>query len=309
MRNVFFALVLANLAFAAWAIWYDAPSPKPSTPRASGLPIRLVGEIEAGVEDKVEDKVASKEDEGAEANAGFGENAGSGETGSATPATSAPPASERGTNPPGANPPGPNDPGANDRGSSGPTSSSERVASAADTSGAAARAANASNVDARAADASDASDRCVSIGPFPTDARAEAAAAALAAAGYTSSSRSAEGEIWVGFWVHINAIPTRDEANAMLARLHENGLPDAYLIPGEEDGDIISLGVFNDMTRAGRLEQQVRRIGLVPVIAERSRPGIVRWLDVAVPAGRELDLDALGIRQDRIGQSPCPNDA
>src|SRR5690606_7702768 len=137
--------------------------------------------------------------------------------------------------------------------------------------------------------------------------RAEAASAALESAGFASASRSGDGEIWVGFWVHIDAIPTRDEANAMLARLRDNGLPDAYLIPGEEDGDIISLGVFNDMTRAGRLERQVRDIGLVPLIVERSRPGLVHWLDVSVPAGRELDLAALGIGDARIEQVPCPS--
>lgn len=267
MRNAFFALVLANLAFAAWTIWYSAP-PTPSTPRETGMPIRLVGEAEADV------RLGE--------NVGADESAGSDENVAATRALAATHSSEPDTSEPGTS-----DPDA-------------RVAARDEPD---VRAAAASEPDAR-----DAAERCVSIGPFPTEARVEAAAAALGAAGYAFSSRSAEGEIWVGFWVHINAIPTRAEANAMLAELRENGLPDAYLIPGEEDGDIISLGVFNDMTRAGRLEQQVRRIGLEPVIAERSRPGTVHWLDVTVPAGRELDLGTLGIRLDRIEQSRCPSD-
>jgi len=253
MRNLFFALVLANLAFAAWTMWYAAPSPASSTPRETGMTIRLVGEADAGSA------------EGA-----------------------APPSAIAAADPRVAD-------------------VSERDTTEPDASAADARGADPGGTDARYVDTPNASDRCVTIGPFPTEAGAEAAAAALDAAGFAPSSRSTEGEIWVGFWVHIAAIPTRAAANEMLAQLRENGLPDAYLIPGEEDGDIISLGVFNDMTRAGRLEQQVRRIGLEPVIAERSRPGIVRWLDVTVPAGRELDLGALGIRLDRIQQLRCPS--
>jgi hypothetical protein len=153
--------------------------------------------------------------------------------------------------------------------------------------------------------ASSSGERCISIGPFADGTASEAASAALSTAGYAPVERSADGEIWVGFWVHIAAIPSRAEANAMLGLLRENGLPDAYLIPGEEDGDIISLGVFNNMTRAGRLDTQVREIGLVPTIVERSRQAVVRWLDVAVPAGRELDLEALGIRQNRLEQRAC----
>src|SRR5690606_33560948 len=44
MRNLFFGLVLVNLAFAAWTAWYAEPAPAGSTPRETGLPIRLVGE-------------------------------------------------------------------------------------------------------------------------------------------------------------------------------------------------------------------------------------------------------------------------
>jgi len=265
MRNVFLALVLANLVFAAWTLWYAAP-PLASTPREQGLPIRLVGEVASGLE----------ADAGADESVGIKGNAGGGEDVADTLASAAA-ESPSGLDADEADSPGPSVPEA---------------------SVAAASLANASNVE-----------RCVSLGPFPTEERANAAAAALDAAGFAFSSRSAEGEIWIGFWVHIDAIPTREEANAMLAQLRENGVPDAYLIPGEEDGDIISLGVFNDMTRAGRLEAQVRRIGLVPVIVERSRPGIVHWLDVTVPAGRQLDPAALGIRMDRIELSRCPSDA
>src|SRR5690606_40538931 len=87
-----------------------------------------------------------------------------------------------------------------------------------------------------------AADRCVSVGPFAEAARAEAAAAALESAGYAPAQRTAEGEIWVGFWVHIAAIPSRAEANDVPARLRGRGLPDGCRSPRAGGGDRLSRG-------------------------------------------------------------------
>src|SRR5690606_14875714 len=73
------------------------------------------------------------------------------------------------------------------------------------------------------AELSVASSRCVSVGPFPELADAAAASARLRAAGLEPSQRVAEGDIWVGYWVRIDAIPSRAEANRILAKLRENG--------------------------------------------------------------------------------------
>lgn len=266
MRNLFFGLVLVNLAFAAWTAWYAEPPPAGSTPREAGLPIRLVGEAAPDSGEADAAPVALVADGAAAAASGIASGGPSGLAGALLPG---------------------------DADAGEPDADAVIVVEP--------------EASPAPAVAGTAADRCISVGPFPAAERADAASAALDSAGFAHALRSGDGEIWVGFWVHIDAIPTRDEASAMLARLRENGLEDAYLIPGEEDGDIISLGVFNDMTRAGRLEEQVRDIGLVPLIVERTRTGLVHWLDVTVPGGRDLDLAALGIRQARIEQVPCPD--
>ena len=40
-------------------------------------------------------------------------------------------------------------------------------------------------------------------------------------AGYLPTQRVAEGDIWIGYWVYIEAIPTEAEADAILAKCWE----------------------------------------------------------------------------------------
>src|SRR5690606_807363 len=227
MRNLFFALLLANLGFGAWSAWY-APEPHTRSAAAtSGTPIRLVSEVAA---------------ESAEAE------------GNAT---------------------------------------SDEAATAAAPDESAAR--------------SIASSRCVSVGPFPELADAAAAAARLRAAGLEPSQRDPEGDIWVGYWVRLDSIPSRTEANEILAKLRENGIREAYLIPDDDAGHIISLGVFADVARAGRLREQVRGLGFEPNVVDRSRRGTAHWIDVEVPSGRDLDFEMLEVPDGvmRLEQRAC----
>jgi len=234
MRNLFFALVLANLGFGAWSAWYAAEPRSTAAEPESGAPIRLVSEV------------------------------------TPEPADADEPA-------------------------------------APDEHAALDEPADADEPDRPSDDGSIAASRCVSVGPFPDLSDAAAASSRLRSAGFEPSQRVADGEIWVGYWVHIDAIPSRDEASRILATLRENGIDEAYLIPGDEDGHIISLGVFNDVGRAGRLRERVRGLDLEPTIVDRSRRGTVHWLDVELPAGQDLDFGMLQAprRITRLEQRPC----
>jgi cell division septation protein DedD len=149
--------------------------------------------------------------------------------------------------------------------------------------------------------------RCVSVGPFRELSEAATATARLRTAGYEPTQRVVEGDIWVGYWVHIEGLSTRDEANQALSRLHGNGVTEAYLIPGELDGDIISLGVFSEISRAGRLRDQVRDLGFDPAVVDRTRRGTVYWVDVGLGPSQELDFETLQTpgRITRLEQRAC----
>ena len=136
-------------------------------------------------------------------------------------------------------------------------------------------------------------ERCISIGPFRELAQAAGAAANLRTAGYDPSQRVAEGDIWVGYWVHLPGLPSRDTADEILSNLRENGVSDSYIVPGGDEDHIISLGVFSEISRAGRRREAVRSLGYEPTVVDRNRRGTVYWVDVTLAAEQALDFEAL----------------
>jgi len=227
MRNLFLALLLTNLGFAAWAAWYAEPqsgSGVAMDPRVPG--ITLVSEIDEAVP----------------------------ETAETLPDTAPEPV---------APPP--------------------VVVAAANTQG------------------------CVSVGPFEELAQASAAQSALRETGFAPSQRVVDGDVWVGYWVHLPGIATRDEANEILDELRANDISDSYIVPGGEESQTISLGVFSEISRAGSIREQVRELGYDPTVTDRSRSATLYWIDVLAEGDTEIDLDALQApgRINRLEQQNC----
>lgn len=263
MRNLFLALLLANLAFAAWQAWV-APPAAGRVSSSDEPAIRLVAEDDGRVSSAKTDTTPA--------------DIRAPDAGASPAAAGTPEAAEAAA-------------GETDTADSASGASAAAAVDSLNSAGVGAVPAVASLTVAAAASSGDR--RCVSVGPFGELSDAAAASARLRTAGYEPSQRVGEGDIWVGYWVYLENIPTRDEANEALATLHDNGVAEAYLIPGEQDGDIISLGVFSQITRAGRLRDEVRDLGFDPAVVDRTRSGTVYWIDVRLGAAQELDFDAL----------------
>jgi hypothetical protein len=103
---------------------------------------------------------------------------------------------------------------------------------------------------------------CVSIGPFTNQLVADRALQEYRDEGMRGSVRSTEGQLFVGHWVQIRDVPSREVADVMLAKLIDGGLTDAYLVPTEDEGLKISLGLFGDIARAERVELQAKSLNL-----------------------------------------------
>jgi hypothetical protein len=127
---------------------------------------------------------------------------------------------------------------------------------------------------------------CVTIGPFKTDAEADGALADYANEGMRASIRSTQGQVFVGHWVQIRNIPDRQTGNEILAKLQAGGLGDAYLVPTEDEGLKISLGLFGEMSRAERIELQAKSPDLPADITPRMREATVFFVDIGLPPGR-----------------------
>lgn len=135
--------------------------------------------------------------------------------------------------------------------------------------------------------------RCTSVGPFRELSQAATAAATLRNAGFQPVQRVSEGDVWIGYWIYISAIPTEQEANEILAKVRAEGITDSYVIPNSDSGNLVSLGVFSEISGVGRRRDQVRALGFEPQVVDRTRRATVYWVDVALAAGQTLDFDAL----------------
>ena len=145
----------------------------------------------------------------------------------------------------------------------------------------------------RAAGVAPAAARCTSVGPFRELSQTATAAATLRSAGYQPLQRVAEGDVWIGYWVYISGIATERDANEVLAKVRAAGIADSYVIPNSDSGNLVSLGVFSEISGVSRRRDQVRALGLEPQVVDRTRRATVYWIDIALDPSQTLDFDAL----------------
>jgi hypothetical protein len=127
---------------------------------------------------------------------------------------------------------------------------------------------------------------CVTLGPFTTASAANGALTEYENQGMRASLRNTQGQIFVGHWVQIRGIETREAGNAMLNKLKTGGLGDAYLVATDDEGLKISLGLFGEMSRAERVELQAKSLDLPADITPRMREGAVFFVDIGLPPGK-----------------------
>lgn len=150
---------------------------------------------------------------------------------------------------------------------------------------------------------------CVTVGPFKVVADADSAVLEYTNEGMKASLRPAQGQIFVGHWVQIRNVASEADANAILKRLSDGGLTDAYLVRTEDEGLKISLGLFGDIERAERIELQARSLDLPADIAPRMREGTVYYVDIALPPGRGAGAIVEKYGEDRVmlrEKASCP---
>jgi hypothetical protein len=127
---------------------------------------------------------------------------------------------------------------------------------------------------------------CVTIGPFRENNEADAALTQYAGEGMRTSLRSAQGTIFVGHWVMIRDVGDRENGNEILETLRNGGLGDAYLVPTEEGGLDVSLGLFGEIEGAEKIELQAKSLDLPASITPRTKDATVYFVDIALPPGK-----------------------
>lgn len=150
---------------------------------------------------------------------------------------------------------------------------------------------------------------CLSVGPFGAAQAGEDVLARVRGLGSEAELRSATEEVFLGHWVQIRNIPSREEANRQVAVLQEAGFEDAYPMP-EDDGErTISLGLFSDEERAERLRAQTAELGLNPEVVPQTREATTWWVDVRLDPDQDTGDFAGALGVDNIVTGPeavCP---
>jgi hypothetical protein len=121
--------------------------------------------------------------------------------------------------------------------------------------------------------------RCRSIGPFADAAAAAGATDLMRARGWQPRDRSVDSIVPDGYWVYVGEL-TAAAQRGVLQRLNAAGIHDAASMTQPEQSDRVSVGYFSDQTHAVRRAEQVRALGLKPVLDIHQKTVSVHWLDV-----------------------------
>lgn len=150
---------------------------------------------------------------------------------------------------------------------------------------------------------------CVTIGPLREQADADAALLEYSGEGLKVSTRSTEAEVFVGHWVQIRDVESDSVADDMLDTLSRGGLSEAYLVRTDDEGLKISLGLFDDMRGAEKVELRARSLGLVADVSARMAERTVYFVDIGLLPGRGAGAIVEKYGEDRVllrGEATCP---
>jgi hypothetical protein len=122
--------------------------------------------------------------------------------------------------------------------------------------------------------------RCVTVGPFGTNDLAARARQTLNDSGYASIPREVAISVLEGYWVYLESPTTQSAETRLLERLRRGGIEDVQAVGELGPSRRISLGVFSDEARAATQSEKVAKLGLLPQIIAREKPGTTIWLDL-----------------------------
>lgn len=147
---------------------------------------------------------------------------------------------------------------------------------------------------------------CVTVGPFATNELAARARQTLTDSGYPSTPRQVTTAEPDGFWVYLEAPTSPLAERRLIERLNKGGINDAQAV-GDVGSRRISLGIFSDEQRAAYQSEKVAKLGLLPQIEAREKPGSAIWLDLALKSGAPpLEGQKFQAGDTELEFRPCP---
>ena len=127
---------------------------------------------------------------------------------------------------------------------------------------------------------------CVSIGPLVVGGDADSAVLEYGGEGMRAALRTERGQKFVGHSVNVANVENREDGRAMVEKLGEAGLDDAFIVGNDENGYSIALGIFGNAGNAEKVELQARSAGFEVTITPMYRDDDIFFVDIALPPGK-----------------------
>ena len=129
---------------------------------------------------------------------------------------------------------------------------------------------------------------CQTLGPFLALEALQEAEDELLEMGLTPERRESERKRPIGYWVYLPEMAHSESQR--LAQILDDHSDKEYFVG---KGNVISLGAFQEMSRARKRLERTRKLGLDPLLETRYRTAIGYWLDFQTEIAKSRQLDGL----------------
>ncbi len=129
---------------------------------------------------------------------------------------------------------------------------------------------------------------CQTLGPFLALDALQEAEDGLLEIGLTPERRESERKHPIGYWVYLPEMAHSESQR--LAQILDDHSDKEYFVG---KGNVISLGAFQEMSRARNRLEKARKLGLDPLLETRYRTAIEYWLDFHAETAKGKQLDSL----------------
>lgn len=126
---------------------------------------------------------------------------------------------------------------------------------------------------------------CYTVGPYNSERAAQLVAGKVRGFGLAVQIRKMQSMETLNFFVYIPPLPEYAQAEKTAQDIVKHDVQDVYIINEGPYQNAISLGFFNNLTKAKRHAEYIRYLGYDAQYTEQQAPREVFWVDYDEPFG------------------------
>lgn len=128
-------------------------------------------------------------------------------------------------------------------------------------------------------DRSNRASSCYTLGPFNSEKTARLVARKISDFGLAVSVRKQKTMITLNYMVYLEALPTREDAEKVIADISQYEIDDYSIVESGPYKNAIALGSFEDLDKTRRHSEYIRFLGYDAKYTEQQKRKEVYWLD------------------------------